>query len=300
MKAGNSYEIPQNSYSRTGYIFKNWNTLANGMGTDYNPGDIITDTSNNIELFAKWEAINYTINYVLDGGTITETNPSTFTIESNNFTLNNPSKEGYYFTGWTGSNGNIPQTEVSIANGSTGNKEYVANYAQYTQASLRTFNASDSHVSWSFNSGTGVYSITQSARSSGWGDGVVCDNSTTDINWGKNYMLEFEIKLPGSYTLKTDGNTMFSSDGSGNDIYGTSWLVVDDVRVDGNGFGSLPQSTAINGGTWHKVQMYLINNNTSANPNHKAIRSFSGFALDLSSVSSNVTYEMRNLKSIVY
>ena len=113
-------------------------------------------------------------------------------------------------------------------------------------------------------------------------------------------MLEFEIKVPSTYTLKTDGNTMFVSDGSGNDIYGTSWLIVDDVRNDGNGYGDLPKSTVINGGTWHKVQMYLINNNTTENSSHRAIKSYSGFALDLSSVTSNVTYQMRNLKSIVY
>ena len=298
MKVGNPYVVPENSYNREGYTFKKWNTLANGTGTDYAPGDLITVTSNNVELYAKWETIEYTINYELNGGTAT--NPLTYTIESNNFTLNEPSKEGYYFTGWTGSNGNTPQTELVIAKGSTGNKTYNANFAQYTQASLRKFNSTDSHVSWSFDTATGIYTITQSARSSGWGDGVVCDNSTTDIEWGKSYMLEFEIKVPNTYTLKTDGNTMFSSDGSGNDIYGTSWLIVDDERTDGNGYGKLPQSTVINGGAWHKVQMYLINNNTTENPNHRAIRSYSGFALDLSSVSTNVTYQMRNLKSIVY
>ena len=298
MKVGNPYVVPENLYNREGYTFKKWNTLADGTGTDYNPGDLITDTNDNVQLNALWEAIEYTLSYELDGGTAT--NPSTYTIENNDFTLNKPSKDGYYFTGWTGSNGNTPQTDIVISKGTTGNKTYNANYAQYSQASLRTFNPTDSHVSWSFNTATGIYTITQSARSSGWGDGVVCDNSTTDIAWGKSYMLEFEIKVPNTYTLKTDGNTMFTSDGSGNDIYGTSWLIVDGIRTDGNGYGKLPQSTVINGGSWYKVQMYLINNNTTENPSHKAIRSYSGFALDLSSVASNVTYEMRNLKSIVY
>ena len=113
-------------------------------------------------------------------------------------------------------------------------------------------------------------------------------------------MLEFELQVPSTYTLKTDGNTMFVSNGEGNDIYGTSWLIVDDVRTDGEGYGKLPQSTTITGGTWHKVQMYLINNNSNENPNHNPIRSYSGFALDLSGVTSDVTYKMRNLKSIVY
>ena len=117
-------------------------------------------------------------------------------------------------------------------------------------------------------------------------------------------MLEFEIKVPNTYTLKTNGNTMFVSDGSGNDIYGTSWVILDGVRYDGalnsSGEGTLPQSHTITGGTWHKVQMYLMNDNTRQNSKHNAIKSYSGFALDLSRVTSNVTYQIRNLKSIVY
>ena len=46
------------------------------------------------------------------------------------FTLRNPTKTGYTFIGWTGSNGTIPQTTVTIAQGSTGNREYTANWTQ--------------------------------------------------------------------------------------------------------------------------------------------------------------------------
>ena len=283
--------------TKNGYTFNGWSVT--GLTGDANTEVTILQGSTENKMYtANWTPIEYTITYNLDGGTVT--NPTTYTIESDDITLNNPSKATYYFTGWIGSNGSTPQTDVVIPKGSIGNKTFTANYAQYSSASLRTFNPGDVNVSWTFNSSTGIYSITQRAGSSGWGQGVVCDDSTTSINWGQTYMLEFEIKVPSTYTLKTDGNTMFVSDGSGNDIYGTSWLVVDDVRIDGNGYGKLPQSTVINGGTWHKVKMYLINNNTTENSSHKAIKSYSGFALDLSSVTSNVTYQMRNLKSIVY
>lgn len=280
--------------TKDGYTFINWYSDSE-LTTVY---DFKTTILGDTTIKAKWEPITYTITYDLDGGIAS--NLTTYTIETDDITLNNPSKSGYYFAGWTGSNGTAPQTEVIIPKGTIGNKTYTANYAQYSQASLRTFNSGDKNVSWSFDSSTGIYTITQKAGSSGWGQGVICDDSTTNINWEQSYMLEFEIYVPNNYTLKTDGNTMFVSDGSGNDIYGTSWLIVDGVRTDGSGYGDLPQSTAINGGTWHKVQMYLINNNTTENPNHKAIKSYSGFGLDLSSVTSNVTYQIRNLKSIVY
>lgn len=284
--------------TREGYTFIGW--TSEDQTTPEKEVKIEKGSIGDKKYKANWKGIEYSINYNLNDGTLENENPSTYTPDSDNITLNNPSREGCHFIGWTGDNGTTPQTDVVIPKGSIGDKTYTANYAQYSPAALRTFNPTDSNVSWSFDSNTGEYTITQKAKSSGWGSGVVCDDSTTDINWGKNYMLEFEIQVPNTCTLKTDGNTMFVSDGSGNDIYGTSWLIVDGVRTDGNGYGKLPQNTTITGGNWHKVQMYLINNNPSQNPGHKAIRSFSGFGLDLSGTTSNVTYKMRNLKSIVY
>ena len=75
-------------------------------------------------------AITYNITYDLNGGELEggKTNPSTYTVESENITLNNPVKPGYTFIGWTGSNGDVAQTLVTIVKGSTGNKEYVANF----------------------------------------------------------------------------------------------------------------------------------------------------------------------------
>lgn len=72
--------------------------------------------------------IEYTINYVLNGGTVATANPTTYTIETETFTLNNPTREGYDFIGWTGSNGTTPSTSVSVEKGSTGNKEFTANW----------------------------------------------------------------------------------------------------------------------------------------------------------------------------
>ncbi|MBR0195818.1 MAG: InlB B-repeat-containing protein [Paludibacteraceae bacterium] len=78
---------------------------------------------------AQWEIIPYAISYTLDGGTESPANPTTYNVETATFTLNNPTKEGYTFLGWTGSNGSTPQTAVSISAGSTGDKNYTANWA---------------------------------------------------------------------------------------------------------------------------------------------------------------------------
>ena len=55
-------------------------------------------------------------------------NPSTYETVSSNITLINPTRQGYDFAGWTGSNGSVPELSVSIPTGSTGNKTFTANW----------------------------------------------------------------------------------------------------------------------------------------------------------------------------
>lgn len=86
----------------------------------------VGNSENSIDI-SNIDKTNYLVTYNLDGGTV-ESNPSTYTVEDT-FTLNNPTKEGYTFTGWTGSNGDTPSTTVTITKGSTGNKTYTANWS---------------------------------------------------------------------------------------------------------------------------------------------------------------------------
>jgi len=74
-----------------------------------------------------WTPVNYTISYELDGGSVSEANPTQYTA-ADAFTLNNPTKEDCEFLGWNGSNGMVPQTEITIVKGSTGNRTYTANW----------------------------------------------------------------------------------------------------------------------------------------------------------------------------
>jgi len=80
------------------------------------------------------EAINYSIDYEFNGGTLSWSNKSSYNINTNTFTLNNPIKTWYEFLWWTWSNGDVPQTTVSIPEWSMGNKKYYANWTlkEYT------------------------------------------------------------------------------------------------------------------------------------------------------------------------
>ena len=106
----------------TGRYFK-W------LGSDgnlYAPGESVPEVVTT--LTAQWTVNQYTITYNLAGGTA-EGNPNTYTIETKAFTLKNPTKSGYTFTGWsgTGLDGENNMT-VTIPTGSTGNRIYTAHW----------------------------------------------------------------------------------------------------------------------------------------------------------------------------
>ena len=73
----------------------------------------------------------YAITYDLDGGTVNGLK-SAYTVETNDFTLPEPTKTGFTFKGWTGSNGSTPQKSVTVSKGSSGTKSYKANWEGIT------------------------------------------------------------------------------------------------------------------------------------------------------------------------
>ena len=112
--------------TRTGYTFKGW---YDNEGLTGDPVTAIGNTeTGNKEYWAKWEINQYTITYDLAGGTA-EGNPNTYTVETDAFTLKNPTRPGYIFTGWsgTGLTGDNNLT-VTIPKGSTGNRSYTAHW----------------------------------------------------------------------------------------------------------------------------------------------------------------------------
>ena len=127
VKTGSKFTAPASDgltrpNGNTGSYFK-W------LGSDgnlYAPGESVPEVVTT--LTAQWTVHQYTITYDLAGGTA-EGNPNTYTIETKAFTLKNPTKSGYTFTGWsgTGLDGENNMT-VTIPTGSTGNRIYTAHW----------------------------------------------------------------------------------------------------------------------------------------------------------------------------
>ena len=97
---------------RAGYTFLGWFNQAEG-------GKKVSSISGTGEktVYARWEAITYTIAYEgLNGGT--HQNPTSYTVESDTITLQDAARAGYIFLGWMNAEGEIVE---SIQAGSTGN-----------------------------------------------------------------------------------------------------------------------------------------------------------------------------------
>ena len=109
--------------TRNGYDFDGW----------YNGNEKITDgtykTASDITLKATWKIITYTISYDLGGGTAVKANATKYTVETATFTLNNPTKTGYTFTGWILGDSDVKNLTAVIEKGSFGDLIFTACYA---------------------------------------------------------------------------------------------------------------------------------------------------------------------------
>ena len=110
--------------TKNGYTFKGWYTTSTGT-VEVTANTVFTAATT---IYAQWTLDSYTITYDLGGGTVATVNPVSYNVGSAAITLNNPTKVGYTFAGWTGTDITVASTAVIIPAGSTGNREYTATW----------------------------------------------------------------------------------------------------------------------------------------------------------------------------
>ncbi len=179
---------------KTGYTWAHWTNCDCGEGTCYcNPCNCdVISTDKQYTFQQSWDIITrtaeatlttYTINYNLDGGIVSGTNPTSYTIEDNTITLINPTKAGYTFSGWTGTGLSSNTMTVTIPHGSTGNRSYVAHWT----ANTATITIKKDNANWAENNGIKV-----ELRQGG---------TTKYSGTASSSLLLFNGVLPGTYDI---------------------------------------------------------------------------------------------------
>ena len=116
-----------------GYVFKGYYnmegtvqyTTAAGALTE---GATTLDVTSDMTWYARWDIVTYRISYVMDAGINSPSNPTSYTVETDTITLEQPSKVDYNFIGWNEAAGQTTVIRFQIPKGSTGDKTVYANW----------------------------------------------------------------------------------------------------------------------------------------------------------------------------
>ena len=220
--------------TRDGYTFAGW--TGTGLAGPTMTATIPKGSTGDRAYTATWTLNTYTITYDLAGGSVATPNPTTYNELSDAITLTNPTREGYTFAGWTGTDISGTAMTVTIPAGSSGNRSYTAHWLVNDSAYL------------AYNTTTGEF------EPLAFPAGIVTSGTTTmgtanNESWyivNENVSISDRITVNGTvHLILADGTTLTASKGitvnSGNtlNIYGqtsgTGTLNATGVQVNGSG-----------------------------------------------------------------
>lgn len=115
----------------------------------------LTGVTSDTSCTVTFNPVEYEILYDLDGGTVSDPNVDLYTI-LDTVTLNNPTREGYEFAGWSTIDDDTLVMNVVIPEGTTGDKQYIANWSPNKYKI--TLNNNDDQVDIYERYGVGLYS----------------------------------------------------------------------------------------------------------------------------------------------
>lgn len=143
---GVAQALSANVFTKDGYTFKNWNTKADGTGTNYMDKQSINIVED-LTLYAQWKSndstgeeeetvIKYYIRYDKNSGTGTMKNSEHKYGYASNLSKNTFKRTGYTFNGWNtkaNGTGTIYTDGQTISNLASNNGDIVTLYAQWSE-----------------------------------------------------------------------------------------------------------------------------------------------------------------------
>jgi len=251
-------EIEVENPTKDGYTFAGW--YSNSPLTS--PYTFTTMPARHLVVYAKWNLINYNITYNLDGGT-NGANETTYTVDDENITLVNPTKDGYNFVGWYTS---IDFSGESITSIDVSNERDITLYAKWgpNEFSL-TFMLNDeaNEIITTVNQiGSIITAIDDPDKNGYTFDGWYSDDTYTSVysfstmpaedvtvyaKWNLNtYNISYELyggtngENPDTYTFEDDEITLVNPSKTGHNFLG--WYISNDFY--GNPTNKIPSSSS--------------------------------------------------------
>jgi uncharacterized repeat protein (TIGR02543 family) len=283
--------------ARTSYDFGGWHD------NEACEGDAVTlipkGSTGNKTFWAAWTPRIYAITYELNGGANDPANPGTYTIESGDITLADPTRTGYYFEGWHDKQSAGNRVE-RIPRGNAGD---ITLWAQWSAGGYA--------INYELNGGTNATGNPRSYRIDsaditladptrpgydfgGWHDNEACEGtaialirkgSTGDKTfwaaWTPTiYTITYELgggtnaaTNPGTYTIESDDITLAAPGRTGYSFDG--WH---DKQSSGNKVERIPKGSVGNRTLWAQWHAddytitYNLNGGTNATGNPRSYR----------------------------
>ena len=235
---GSDVKLPQNTFAREGFVFKGWNTKADGSGTSYDDLATVRDLSlaqdGEVELFAQWVALGDVVylTFFDDDG---QTRLGQQAVKSGEMAKRpeDPVKAGYTFAGWYEKTGEgvTSDTTFDFNNPITAGKSLIAKWIANaytvsfdgngaTSGSMENVNATygnkfklPSVVFKKTGAIFGGWNTQKDGKGKTYADGAEVMNLTQELNgevvlyaiWKNDYKVSINVK--GSGTIKVNGKT---------------------------------------------------------------------------------------------
>ena len=206
--------LTANGFTKTGYTFTGWDTVAGGGGTAYADGASYPFTTD-VTLYAQWAINSYTVTFNgnTNTGGATAAQSSNYNVAAN-LTANGFTKTGYTFTGWDTVSGG---GGTAYADGAS--YPFTTNVTLYAQWSINSYtvtfngNTNDGGTTAAQSSN---YNVSASLTANGFtktgytftGWDTVSGGGGTAYADGASYPFTVDITLYAQWLTDFDGDTI--------------------------------------------------------------------------------------------